>query len=232
MDARLQRPLLSALLAAACLGALPARAQGDARAQIVQLQQQLQKLRQDNAQLGTQVRQLQAQAAGADKARAETEAAREESRRLRGSAASGLQQARQLQQQLEERNAELTRVQAESEQLRGELSRRAEALVQANNLLTRTREEAAGERSVLSTRLGQANSRVEQCEAQHARAVAFGDELVQVLEFERVGVREPFLGLWRVREEQRVQLWKDRLHELRSPTSPAGRGATPSPASP
>lgn len=232
MDTRLQRPLLIALLAVASLAAMPASAQGDARAQIVQLQQQLQKLRQDNAQLGVQLRQAQAQAAGADKARAEIEAARGEARRLRGSAASGQQQLRELQRQNEERSAELSRVQAESEQLRGELARRAEAVSQANAALARAREDAAGERSVLSARLRQASTRADQCEAQQARALSFGDELVQVLETERVGVREPFIGLWRVREEQRVQQWRDRLQELRAPAPAADRAAPAQPARP
>jgi chromosome segregation ATPase len=198
------------------------------------MQQQLQKLRQDNAQLNTQLQQARAQAAQAEQLKATSAAAKAEADRLRGSAAAGQQQSRRLTQDLQSRNAEIERLQTELVALKAEAAKRESAAqaaaAETARSLAQQRTEADNERGVLAARLKLQSQRAQSCELQHGKAIALADELATVFERERVQRCEPFTGLFRVGQEQRLQTWRDRLDEARpiAEAAPASAAAAPS----
>jgi chromosome segregation ATPase len=215
--------------------ALPAAAQSEReRAQMQQMQQQLQKLRQDNAQLNTQLSQTRAQAAQLDQLKTASEAAKAEANRLRGSAAAGQQQSRKLSQEVQSKTTELEQLQTELASLKAEMAKRDAAMAETNDKTTRglaqLRAEADNERGVLTARLKLQSQRAQSCEQQHGKAIALADELATVFERERVQRCEPFTGLFRVGQEQRLQTWRDRLDEARpiAEAAPASAAVAPS----
>lgn len=218
----------------------PALAQADReRAQLMQLQQQMQKLRQDNAQLTTELQQAKAQAAQLDQLKTEADAAKSEANRLRGSAAAGQQQSRRLSQDLESKAGELARLQGEVEQLKAELKTElakrdaasADNAQKSAQALAQLKSEADNERSVLAARLKLVSQRSQSCEQQHGKALALAEEVTAVFDKERTQRCEPFTGLLRVTQEQRVQAWRDRVDDARiiSEAAPSAASAASKP---
>lgn len=235
MAARPQHPVL--ILAAALLGAAlatPSVAQSDReRAQMAQMQRQVQKLQQDNAQLNSQLQQARAQAAQLDQLKSQSQAAKAEADRLRGSAAAGQQQSRRLSQEVQSRNQQIEQLQTEVASLKAEITKRdgaaQTAAADAARGLAQLRADSDNERGVLAARLKLQSQRAQSCETQHGKALALADELTTTFERERTRRCEPFTDLLRVGQETRLQTWRDRLEDARpiAEAPPASAAATP-----
>ena len=214
-----RRPRVGLILALAGLLALDASAQTAAdreRQQMMQLQQQLQKLRQENAQLKDSATQDVA------KARADTERARRDASaqvQARGSASQ--REISRLGDELATARQALATRETEAEKLRADLAQRDTALQAAGQQMTLLRSKAEGEQGVLGTRLKLNNQRADQCEARHAQAMAVAQEVIDRHETQQLRACEPFTGIWRVGQEQRIQALRDRLFEARLDVAPA-----------
>jgi chromosome segregation ATPase len=197
-----------AIIAASARGAHAQSAADRERAQIRQLQQQVQKLQQDNAALRRERDQAAAKARDAESAarelagaRAGAGAARREATVLRGELGA-------LRGELEQMRAELARAQQEVRQ-------RDEALQQAAHGAVAAQRRFEADSAVLGARLKQNTGRAELCEARHAQVFATGEQLLALYERDRLRLCEPVTGLWRVREETRIQDLRERLLDAR-----------------
>ena len=217
------------LAAVALWSALPtAQAQTDRdRQQMMQLQQQLQKLRQDNAAL------QQGKAQEIDKVHADAEQVKREAGQLRASSAGSQREAKRLREELEKATQALAQIQADIEKLKAEMVQR-EAVQQAAlqtaqqnaaqqlALERRNAEFAAG---VLGARLKANTARADVCEAKHESAMTLGKEVLDRYEARQLRACEPFTGLWRVREEKDIQALRDRLFDARLDVTAASADA-------
>jgi chromosome segregation ATPase len=238
MADRPQHPVLTFAARALALGlcsgllAAPAAAQSEReRAQMAQMQRQLQKLQQDNAQLNSQLAQARAQATQLDQLKAQSQSAQAEASRLRSSAAAGAQQSRRLTQSMQAKDEQIAQLQTELGTLKAEMTKRdgaaQTAAAEAQRSLAQLRAEGDNERNVLAARLKLTSQRAQSCEAQHGKAMQVADEMAGAFERERAGLCEPFTGLRRVGQENRLQTWRDRLDAARaiSDTPPASAAA-------
>jgi chromosome segregation ATPase len=207
------------LACAALLSALPtAQAETDRdRQQMMQLQQQLQKLRQENAAL------QQGKAQEVEKARADTDQVKREASQLRASSAGSQREAKRLREELDKATQALAQSQADIEKLKAEMTQREatqqaalqtaqQTAAQQLALERRTAESAAG---VLGARLKANTARADVCEAKHESAMTLGKDLLDRYEARQLRACEPFTGIWRVREEKDIQALRDRLFEAR-----------------
>jgi chromosome segregation ATPase len=223
-------PAARRLLCVAMAGALagvavaPASAQSDRdRRQLMQLQQQVQQLRQENAQL------QQGQAQAAEKARGESEQVKRDAERLKAASAGGQREARRLGGELAQAREALARSEAEVATLKATLAQRDAALQTAANEHRR----AEVERATLGSRLKLNTQRAERCETKHAQAMALGEDVLKRYEDRQLRACEPFTGLWRVGEEERIQALRDRLFDARldvPPAEPTAAGPAPAPS--
>jgi len=69
--------------------------------------------------------------------------------------------------------------------------------------------------SLLTTRLKVETARGDICEVKHVQALDLGRDLIDAFESERLRLCEPITGIWKVREEDRIQNYRDRLHDAR-----------------
>jgi chromosome segregation ATPase len=207
-----------ALLAAGVLAAAagPALAQQDReRAQMLQMQQQLQRLQADNAALQASARQ------GDDKLKKETatsEAAQRDVKRLRAKSDAQSKEADDLRGQLSHAQEALTTAQAEIERLRKDVAQRDKSLEEAADKQRITEAAAA----LVAQRLKLQTVRSDQCEAKHADALKLASSLVDRIEHDRLRLCEPVTGIWKVRAETDIQ-------ELRQSISDLGLDAGPQP---
>lgn len=219
--------LLGGTLAAALLAGSAVAQTDRSRAQLMQLQQQVQKLQQENTRLTAELQPLKAQAEDAQKLKVDVAASKQQLARLAANAFAGQQAQLRSAQAAEQANQELARSHAEAEQLKAELAKRARTIQQTQAAFEQARRLADNERSVLGSRLALASTRADWCEAQHAKALSLGGELVGLIEGEGASARsERFTGLVRVREEQRVQVWRDRLFDARLDAPPPAQAAS------
>jgi len=205
------------------LATAPLHAQSTAdreRQQLAQLQQMVQKLRQENAEL------QQARAKDVEKARNESRQSLDaELAKHRAGVASSRREARRLEDELARAQEALAQSRVELETLKAELTRREAAATAAAG--QRARERAAGEedRRLLAGRLKANSERAEHCEARHAIAMQVAEDVLDKYEDRQLRACEPFTGLWRVREEDRIQALRDRLFESRLDLPPAPASA-------
>jgi len=196
---------LAAVLSAAALAQQP----GDReRAQIRQLQQQLQKLQQDNAALQRERDRAAAEAQDAAKVTQELGKARASAGAARRELSSLREEADALKAQLAQATAELARA-------RDEIKTRDDALAAAAQAAAAQQRRFENDSGVLASRLKRQTARAELCEARHESAMATGQELLGLYEKDRLRPCEPVTGLWRVREETRIQALRDRLLDAR-----------------
>ena len=217
------------LTCAAWVTALPTvQAQTDRdRQQMLQLQQQLQKLRQDNAAL------QQGKVQEVEKARADSDQVKREAGQLRASSAGSQREARRLREELDKATQALAQSQADMEKLKAETAQREatqQAALQAAQqtaaqqlaLERRNAESAAG---VLGARLKANTSRADVCEAKHDSAMTLGKDLLDRYEARQLRACEPFTGMWRLREEKDIQALRDRLFDARLDVTAASADA-------
>lgn len=212
------------------------------RAQLQQLQQQIQRLQEDNARLQQERARDQARLATLEsKSESETQAARREAERLRSSQGLSQRETRRLGDELQAARSSLTQAetalaqaqaqaQAELERLRAEITQRDTALQQAGAQLGTAQREAEQERNVLVARSRLNVQRAQACEAKHAQAHELARSLVDRWEERQLRACEPFTGLWRVKEETRVQDLRDQLFEARLDVPAPDTTAAPNPA--
>lgn len=190
------------------------------RQQLMQLQQQVQRLQRELAELRQQGTK------DVEQARREAERARSESAaQLRSGQAAAQRDAKRLGDELAAAREALAQRDTEIERARAEVAQRDAALQAASRQLADTRAALEADRGTLAARLKLNAQRAEACEAKHAQAMALSRELIDEQQERRATVCEPFTGLWRVREEERVQTLRDRLFEARLDVPPAEAAA-------
>ena len=198
---------------------------------MMQLQQQLQKLRSENAQL------QQGKAQEVEKARADADQVKREAGALRASSAGTQREVRRLREELEKATQALTLSQAEIERLKAEQVQR-EAAQQATFAATlQTTQQTAAQQlaterrnaettaTVLGARLKANTTRADVCEAQHDKASTVAKDVLDRYEARQLRACEPFTGLWRVREEKAIEDLRERLFESRLDVSEASASA-------
>jgi chromosome segregation ATPase len=176
---------------------------------MMQLQQQMQKLRQENAQL------QQGKAQEVEKVRDEAEKVKREASQLRASSSGSQREAKRLAEELAKVKEALQQSQAEADKLKAELAQRDAALQVAAQQLAGERRNADSAAGVLAARLKTNTARADVCEAKHESAMALGKEVIDRYEARQLRACEPFTGLWRLGEEQKIQALRDRLFESR-----------------
>jgi chromosome segregation ATPase len=192
------------LVAAAC----PALAQQDReRAQLLQMQQQLQRLQSDNAALQSSARQ------DSEKLKKQTEAseaAQRDAKRLRAKSDAQTKEADDLRGQLAHAQETLTAAQAEIERLRKDVAQRDKSLEEATEKQRMT--EAAG--ALVAQRLKLQTARGDQCETKHADALKLASSLVDRIEHDRLRLCEPVTGIWKVKAETDIQDLRQSISDL------------------
>jgi chromosome segregation ATPase len=189
------------------------------RAQMLQLQQQMQRLQSDNAAMARERAQLQDQAKEADEAKKLVARRGQDLAKTQGALAAANKDAERLRGELEALREQTS---ATLEQWKKALQERDEALkVAAEDKRKRDQEIA-----LLATRLKVQTGRGDTCEAKHTQALALGREVLDAYAGNRLRLCEPLTGIWKVREEDRIQAYRDRLYELRLDVPvPAAAGA-------
>lgn len=205
-----QRVLLAAVSLVIGVAAGPAAAQAPdrERAQLLQMQQQVQRLQQDNAALQSSTRQ------DAEKLKKETEAAaaaQRELKQLRARSEAGAKETDALRSELAASREALVAARAEIERLSKEVEGKDASLATAARL--HQRQEQA--QSLLAERLKEQTARGDQCETQHALAMTFARSMIDRYEHDRLRLCEPFTGIWKPRAENEIQQLRDELSNYR-----------------
>ncbi len=203
------RLIAAAVLGIAVSAASLAQQPGEReRAQIRQLQQQLQKLQQDNATL---LRERDQAAAKAQ----DTSKVAQELGTVRASAGAARKELSALRLEADDLKRQLAQASSELERARAESKTNSEALAAAAQAASAQQRRFELDSSTLGNRLKQQAMRADLCEARHAAALSTGQELIALYEKDRLRLCEPVTGLWRVREETRIQALRDRLLDAR-----------------
>jgi DNA repair exonuclease SbcCD ATPase subunit len=216
-------------LASLALGATATGQSSDReRAQLLQLQQQLQRLQADNAALQRERSELQSRAKDAERLKKESAQTSMELARTRAQADAGIQQAAQMRAEMDKLREEQA---AQIAQWKKAVEERDTALQAAASEKRRSDAQA----TLLALRLKVQTGRGDLCEAKHDQAMKFGAELIDLYGRDRLRLCEPITGIWKVKPETDLQALRDRLYEMRldiPPPAHAQNGAAPGGASP
>jgi len=207
--------------------AASAQASDRERAQMLQMQQQLQRVQSDNASLQQERNQLQEKAKDAEKAKKDAASTGKELARVKAEAAES---ARALAALRAEFDAFREQSVTQTENWKKALEERDNAL-QVAALEKRRADNAMG---LLTGRLKAQTARADLCETKHVQAMQFGTKLVERYEQERLRLCEPVTGFWKVRNENEIQKLRDELYEFRLdvPAQPAPQAPAPEAAKP
>jgi septal ring factor EnvC (AmiA/AmiB activator) len=202
----------AAVVAAAVLamlsGAALAQSGDRERAQMLQMQQQMQRLQSQIAALEQERNQLQDQAKDADRFKKESAQTGKELARSKVEVATTTRTVAALRAQIE------TVQQRTSDQIetwKKALGDRDEAIQLA--AVEKHRLEATI--TLLTERLKIQTGRADICETKHVEALQLGNELIDRDERARVRLCDPLTAIWKVRDETEVQALRDRLYQLR-----------------
>jgi chromosome segregation ATPase len=198
------------LVVLALLGAGAARAQTPPvdrdRAQLRQMQQQMQRLQQDNANLQAEL----------DKRSKEAEKVRTELSTVRARAGAGDKEIEKLQAEVTRLKDDLLKAVAEGESRATELKARDTALREAQ-----AREALLNEgQTILAARLKIQTALTDRCEARRVATVQFSEQMLSRYEKDSLRACEPITGLWRINAETQIQQLRDRLADLQSDSVP------------
>lgn len=218
-------PATAALAAVLVLFGAAAQAQtaDRERAQMLQMQQQLQKLQSDNGALQRERGQLQDQAKDAERLKRESAQTGKDLVRSRATAEAASKEASGLHAEID---ALRTQTAAQIDQWKKALEERDAALRAA----TEQQHKNEAQIGLLAARLKAQTGRADLCEDKHAQALQFGREVVDVYEGSRLRLCEPVTGIWKVREEGKIQALRDRLYELRLDVPPQSAAVGDAPA--
>ena len=184
----------------------------------MQLQLQLQRLQQDNAQL--QSDRDKAQTEG-QKLKKESDAVRGELTAVRAraaaSSAESAREAESLKSELAASRDALAAAKAEIEQLSKQVEQKDASLATA----ARLHREQEQSQALLGERLKLQTGRADLCETKHAQAMQFAAGMVDRYEGDRLRLCEPVTGLWKVHAQNRIQELRDELsgYRLDSPAA-------------
>jgi chromosome segregation ATPase len=201
--------------------AVPALAQQQdrERAQLRQMQQQVQKLMQDNAALQRDNSELKEKLAQGEKKSSETARTLAVLQRKSQSEEKDLDTTRTG---LHDTQEELVKAKAENERLTTELLKRDEALRVAADTQAQMRKSIDAERLELGHRVTQQNARAELCERKHEQLIALSEEILERYQKARTRIiGEPITQIFSVRAQAQVQELRDRIDELRLDLPPA-----------
>lgn len=216
-------PIVGVLLGAAMVVPAFAQQSDRERAQLLQMQQQLQRLKSDNAGMQKERDELQVKAQDAEKARKAHES---ELNRLRQEVALGARTLADTRAELEAVRQQLASAQADGERLQKSLN---ENLAQQAMDTQRAEQREA----LLAARLKFQTERAELCTVRHEAAMKFGTAMIDRYEHERLRLCEPLTGIWKVRNEDEVQQLRGELYGDRLDVpAPAVSPAEPSTAAP
>lgn len=195
---------LEALFALTLAGPGHAQQVDRERAQMIQMQQQMQRLQSDNAAIQKERAELQSKLQEAEKFKKKSaETANELARARLDFAEQG--------KQLENTRAELAAAQAEIQRLNGELGQRDQALAAA----AAEKRRMGAAQMLLAGRLKAQTSRGDLCEERHLGAMKFAAALIDRYEHERMRLCEPITGIWKVQNEAQIQQLRDALYGYR-----------------
>jgi chromosome segregation ATPase len=197
---------LAALLAP--LSPAGAEATDRDRAQLLQMQQQLQRLQQDNASLQSKTQEDEA---ARRKEAEQGEAARKSATSLKAELGARGRELAQLRADIADTSERLAATQKELEQRTQELAQRDQALAAAAAL--HARDEQAG--ALVAERLKVQTGRADLCETRHAGAMDFATRLLDQAGKERLRLCEPVTGIWKVGTETRLQDLHEELGRFR-----------------
>jgi DNA repair exonuclease SbcCD ATPase subunit len=181
------------------------------RAQMLQLQQQLQRLQSDNASLQKERGALESKAQETDKLKKESESTGKALAQARQQATSQGKELADLRAQLADATAKLNAARNENEALRKAVADRNDALAAA--AADKRRGEAA--QALLATRLKVQTGRGDLCEQRHEGLMKFSGEVIDRYEADRLRWCEPVTGIWKVREQTKMQGLRDELYGYR-----------------
>jgi chromosome segregation ATPase len=208
------RAAASAALALLALFATCSQAQTQdrERAQMLQMQQQLQRLQSENAALQKDQAVLKQQAQDAERLKKESGQKSKELAQSQAETAARTKDLEGLRTELEKRDALI-------EQWKKAVEERDTALREASD----TKHKLDGEVLLLAARLKAQTGRGDVCEAKHEKSLALGKEVIDRYEQNRLRLCEPVTGIWRVRDEDEIRRFRDRLYDARldavSPTA-------------
>jgi hypothetical protein len=202
------------------IAAQPALADQDReRAQMLQMQQQLQRLQSENSAIGRERGELQAKAQDADKFKKASEQTSKELARAKQTSALQARELAGVRGELSATQTQLGSAHAENDQLRKVLAERDTALQLA------AEEKRRGEQgqALLMARLKLQTGRADLCELRHAAVMKFTDGVIDRYETERLRLCEPVTGIWRIQAETKIQQMRDELYtnRLDIPVPPA-----------
>jgi chromosome segregation ATPase len=189
-----------------------ARADADReRAQMLQMQQQLQRLQSDNAAIQRERADLQAKAQDADKLKKAAEQTTKDLARAHQTAAAQARELAGVRAELAATQAQLAAARADGEQLRKTVAERDTALQLAG--IEKRRDDQG--QALLTARLKLQTGRADLCEQRHAAVMKFSSGVIDRYESERLRLCEPVTGIWKVQAESRIQQMRDELYTYR-----------------
>ncbi len=211
-----KRAVRIAAAALALLGVMQsAHAQEDRDRKLArQLQQQIQKLEQQNSTMQHSLDESQAKA---DKIKKD---AQKDEARARATVRAKDEKITALTADLESSRTQLTAATAEIARLRATLAERDQSLQLATE--QHARDDAAA--GLLTKRLAQQTARGDRCESLHAGLMDFSGALLARYESDRLRICEPVTGIWKVSAEKDLQQLHEKLYGFRLDAAP-GEGA-------
>jgi len=200
--------LLAALLTIAAAPGVHAEPSDRERAQLLQMQQQMQRLQSDLNAAQKERNELKAQAQKAE------EDSKKTGKDLARSRAESAAQARDLtgvRADLASTKEQLGQAQAEIERMKGEIARRNETIARAEAQKRRDDSDIA----LLTSRVRMQTARADLCDTRHAGAMKFAGGLIDRYEENRLRLCEPVTGIWKLRSQEEVQKMREELYSYR-----------------
>jgi len=199
-----------ALVLLVAIWAIPGHAQSQdrERAQMLQMQQQLQRLQSDNAALLHEKTQLQEQVKDVERLKKESAQTDKELAQSRAQSAAGSREAAALRRELD----------ALREQSSMQLDQWKKALADRDGQLQfaaqeKRRVESAN--ALLETRLKLQTERSDVCETKHAQAMRFAERIVDKYAQGRLRLCDPFVAMWKVHDREEIEGLRDEMYEFR-----------------
>jgi len=196
------------------------------RAQMLQMQQQLQRLQSDNAAMQKERNELQGKAQQAEQAQKHTG---QELARAHQLAATQSKELSDTRAELTAKTDALIAAQTQVENLQKDLAQREEALQRA----AAEKRRLDAELSHVTTRLTLNTARADLCETRHDGLMKFTSALLDRYDHERLRLCEPITGIWKVKTETQIQQMREEFYGYRldipPPAAPAAAATTPTP---
>lgn len=197
--------------------------QGDReRAQLRQMQLQVQRLQSENSTLQNTLTETQARTKEeTERSKKDAATTHHELAGLKAEAKSRAEELDRLKSTLAEAYQRLSSANAEIEQLRKTVAERDDSLRKASE--AKRQDDAAA--VLLGERLKAQTARGDFCETRHAGLFDFSSKLVARYESDRLRMCEPITGIWKVKQESEVQALRNDLYGYRldAQSSEAGK---------